>query len=1846
MSPGSSTGRVVAGRYRVVSPIGSGGHGVVDLAEDLLNGGRRVALKRLEGIVGAGDPDPAAEHLRWFRHPRWAEVLDEGRLDTNGRFQVLRYVDGKSLDHVELPRPADEVLAFLEDGARVLGALHARGLIHYDVTPGNFLREERNGAPIFTLTDGGLANLGPVRGIARGTVLYMAPEVADGAPHDHRADLYALGLVAFRLATGRDPWVGGAGDVLGGRRREAAPSIRAFRPDADVRIERVIASLLERDPDRRLLDAAAVLALLAQLGRTSAATLLDGEAFATANGGFLVGRDAEVERFRTACRALVMGTAGVPLPVVDPSREAAAHAASLLSDNVLLVCGPAGSGGTRLVGEYAAIARVEGVPVLALSGREGAADRRGPLRRFADGIALLTGQSDPAAATSRADARVGREELGAGDDVRMTERFVTLCDKTADKTPLVLIVEDFEELQDSAKESIRVLARHLISRSELTDGRAPTRILLVVDHGADAPDAFLLPDALDPRRPVQLLAPLDAGALRALAIDRFAALDPLPDDLEAVRGVTEGLPRLVVSVMAQALERGHLRRENGIWIWDASQTASYELDRSISPAAVRALAALSPAAREVAEYLALLEIPVPEEFLLRLVSKEAIREFAQTPLASVSYEGAEAKVAFRTRQTSRLLGRQLSRPQSGRHAALMEALSSTSFAALEIERARLRATLGRRNEALRALSTAGKSASQTLRRRAVAIASRVLSETPHGLRHPHVRSQLATMLIDGPDGDALANAIGDAELASQSPSSVTAIHLATHFLRSRDARRARATCEHSLASIDRGANAALARAEVSVLALRTVTLGAFQDEARLLRTRALALTRRLPSTARNERRHLLAHLALSAAREAAHSLRHAQAASLSSRAARHARKSRRIELAAAAYNNMAVSLADSLDFQTAIHRLRRSIRIRNAVGDVRGATVATQNLGRILGRSGSLVAASSAHAKAYATSIRHGYSDVLVAALMSMSEIQDQLGSAALARTTLESALRATGSLQAPRLKQVLIARLTELRWATAQGDSARDLNSAPDADGHRLRESHLTLAFQKATLGAIRRQRASPLDAETAVLHPAELRLTLRMLPRLARRRHGISPARVRQINTSIAYASSALRSCLAISRGASPDVVTSLCDSLFAPTATGPSQRLAILSLLTACSLRAKSDSGFDEALLLVSRLAARRGWSLLAARFLGALAAARLARRSPEYSAQYISDAVSLLSSSTSVSGRGAAMPVGLPRELAVVARRLRGPSRTLAPSRAETIATELHAYAHRTLTSESTASPDVRRESALRAVLQFSARTQASPTLEPLLDALNTFARDITKAERSCIVLIDDARPSEVRIASSSPNQTDGGRSSVVSHTIVRRVLAERRPLLLHDIFGDSDLVQRPSIVALSLRSVLCVPLVRGDALFGVMYADNSVGAGSFDQTDLDVLTVFADQAAAAIANSRLLRDVQRSLLDLRTAQEKLIKGERLRVMGEMTSGVAHEFNNLLTAILARVQLMELGDLPDAIQSQLSIVERAALDAAEVVRRLQGFTRQQRQGTHKIVDASALCSHIVELLRPLWSSRRRHGRPIVTVRLSAPRGLEVLGDATELREVLTNLVKNAVEALDAGGSVVVVAERVDDFIHVSVRDDGPGIPPELLAKLFTPFFTTKGDKGTGLGLCLCQQIAERHGGSVSLSSESGGGTVALLRVPAAGLDKSSVTRLEMSGTAQDATSILVVDDDPNVLSPLCDYLRQSGFQVTGVSGGISAIDELTRLPPDLVLTDISMPGMDGLEVCRRAKTLVPKVPVVLMSGQAIGISPTEIRDAGASLLLAKPFTMRQVLDLIHDLTGRSGARRTAR
>jgi CheY-like chemotaxis protein len=247
--------------------------------------------------------------------------------------------------------------------------------------------------------------------------------------------------------------------------------------------------------------------------------------------------------------------------------------------------------------------------------------------------------------------------------------------------------------------------------------------------------------------------------------------------------------------------------------------------------------------------------------------------------------------------------------------------------------------------------------------------------------------------------------------------------------------------------------------------------------------------------------------------------------------------------------------------------------------------------------------------------------------------------------------------------------------------------------------------------------------------------------------------------------------------------------------------------------------------------------------------------------------------------------------------------------------------------------------------------------------------------------------------------------------------------------------------------------------------------------------------------------------------------------------------------------------------------------------------------------------------------------------------------VRGDATELREVLANLLKNSIEALDTGGSITLSVARSDRGIHLCVSDTGPGIAPEDLERLFVPFFTTKGERGTGLGLCLTQQIVERHGGEIRIDSTPGSGTTANVWLPEArtGEPTDPERRAVLRGAASNQ-AVLVVDDDPDVLSILSAYLQRCGYQVRSAATAAEGLAAVTQSTPDVVISDIAMPEMDGIELCRALRARNSKMPVILMSGHASAIEPDRIRKAGATALLAKPFTMKEVVELLRNLSAK--------
>jgi len=1858
MTSASRETRVIAGRYRIVRPLGAGAHGVVELAEDLLNGGRHVAIKRLEGLLGAGDPEPAAERLRWFQHPHWAEILDEGRLPEHGRYQVMRFVPGASLEGRATGLPPDEVWRLLEDGARVLRAFHLRGLIHYDVTPGNVLREDRPEGVVFTLTDGGLASLGPVRGIARGAPAFMAPEVLDGAPHDHRVDLYSLGLVAFRMAAGRDPLTGGAGEVLGRRRREAAPLARSVNPSVPEALEKVLAWLLERDPAQRPQDADALLARLATLGRRRRPQITEDEAAALAAGGRLVGREALLARFRRACRALAdtpeAGASFLPATPGSPAPKPPAR------DAVLVVQGPQGSGGTRLLREFQAIARTEGTAVLSLSGRDSAAERRSVIRRLADGVSRLAGDLDPDDGTTRSDARSDRGDADASGGeaaaARAIERFIDLCERTSRKSPVVLLVEDFAELAPPTQEALRVLSRHLISRVEHPDGRPAPSVLLVVEHGADDPAGFLIPDASQARRPIVELSPLTGADVRALLADRFPTLEPVDPDIETVRAQSEGSPGAIVGYLAQGYVRGDLRADTDRFSWDLSRFDTYRYERALSAEARRALDASSPAVRSTLEQLALLEAPVPEALAAALCSTTDVGLLPESRLISVSREGVQVRLALAGRAVRDAVLEGLGDDRRDElRKGLLRALARTPVPELAAEEARLLLDASDPAQALHVLAQSKAALPSAARARAQAVATRIATQHPDLLATPSHRATLAATLLPGPDAKVLAAALiahfpAAIVLEDLRAACLVADHLfLTRQLPAADAFAARA---ESLQGVPPDLEARVV--ELRVLRARAKLAMNQLAPAKALLTQCASSLRHLGRSVRARELRLMAAYWLARGRALLHEESYSRGISLNRRAARAARHARDTTNLSQALNNLGICMQRAGQGRDAERTMTRGIRLRLAAGDIQGASGLLQNLARVVQLRGALLESAALHSRAAALGSRFARHDAVLLALFSLKEIYDRQGNSGLAGRTLVRA-NAIAELHAPpRIRALVAHSLAEL--CAAQGaqdqaeshllDAARSIRLITgDRPLAAYNISHALVAFhgpdRRRASTWVRRSAPRPSDPETAGAVHA-LRVALRLdgerpcQPSLLRGKRDYTQAAPKLLRALLA-----LTVAFARSKGrVGSQLLIEAIESRYLPDSealTGIQQRAWFETVLAASVMRGIEDPEVGRILAVLAKVAAQRGLHAVEARALALRATSLLAQGDAATASSCLTSITHTFTQSAQ-SAKGQESATGRSKEILFCLATLRARRDGGSPPSGASIPYQLHAETHcLQVEAGSAASPDTRRQTAMRSILAVSAKLKTGAGLEALLESLNDFAREITKAARTCIVLLSPNSQREIRIASSSSGSDSRARLETISKTVIRRVLSSRTPLLLHDVFGDTELMARPSIVSLSLRSVLCVPMLRGSDLYGVMYADNTSGAGSFDAVDLEILCLFAEQAAAAIETSRLLADIQRSYSELKAAQERLLRGERLRVMGEMTSGVAHEFNNLLTAILARVQLMHLGYLPAEVQEHLRLIEQAALDAAGVVRRLQGFTRFQRQAHFQLVDASEICADVIELLRPLWASQRRNNKPGISVRLRAAKGLFVRADPTELREVITNLLKNSLDAVERGGTVAISVEPRAGRVRITVSDDGTGIPKDLLPKIFDPFFTTKGERGTGLGLCLSQQIVERHGGELKLTSEPNSGTTAIVELAEAATEQESAAELvKPTSDSTRKVRVMVVDDDPNVLDPLCRYLQRSGYEVCAVGSAQKAIEETVDARPDLLISDIAMPGMDGIELCRTLKGSFPSLPVVLMSGQASAIDPSRVREAGAAALLAKPFTMRQVMDLVSSLS----------
>ncbi len=390
-----------------------------------------------------------------------------------------------------------------------------------------------------------------------------------------------------------------------------------------------------------------------------------------------------------------------------------------------------------------------------------------------------------------------------------------------------------------------------------------------------------------------------------------------------------------------------------------------------------------------------------------------------------------------------------------------------------------------------------------------------------------------------------------------------------------------------------------------------------------------------------------------------------------------------------------------------------------------------------------------------------------------------------------------------------------------------------------------------------------------------------------------------------------------------------------------------------------------------------------------------------------------------------------------------------------------------------------------ERRLRASYEISRATAATLDLSDILErVLSALFGIFESAERAFIVLVDP-ESDEVSTAAVKRRVQKRAAQTPISQTALKQAMHTRQAMLCRDAAADDRFAMSQSIMALGIRSMMIAPLVFRDEVLGAVHVDSVTGIREFTQEDLELLSVAAGEVAVCVANARL--------------HETAVRSERLAAVGQTLAGLTHCIKNILQGIKGGAFILDLGlqqDNIERVRQGWDMVTRNNAFMEELVYDLLTYSKE-REPSCEPTDVNALCADVVAMCGERAKAK------------SVPLGFEpdtsigrVELDPKGIKRALMNFVMNAVDACGSSGGTVTVrttAAATDGMVRIVVEDTGCGMSQETLAKLFTVFFSTKGSKGTGLGLPVSQKIVEEHGGRVEVESVEGEGTTFAVCLP---------------------------------------------------------------------------------------------------------------------------------------------------
>jgi signal transduction histidine kinase/CheY-like chemotaxis protein len=458
-----------------------------------------------------------------------------------------------------------------------------------------------------------------------------------------------------------------------------------------------------------------------------------------------------------------------------------------------------------------------------------------------------------------------------------------------------------------------------------------------------------------------------------------------------------------------------------------------------------------------------------------------------------------------------------------------------------------------------------------------------------------------------------------------------------------------------------------------------------------------------------------------------------------------------------------------------------------------------------------------------------------------------------------------------------------------------------------------------------------------------------------------------------------------------------------------------------------------------------------------------------------------------------------------------------------------------------------------------------------------------------------------------------------------------------------------------LAAAGLHALVMAPLRAESAVFGMLVAAR-LQAQSLGGDDRDFLLQVSEHVALAAHQAQLHSALQAAYDDLRQTQQTVMQQERLRALGQMASGVAHDINNALSpvALYTESLLEREPGLSDRGRNYLVVIQRAIEDVAGTVARLREFYRpREQQAVLARVDLNRVIEHVISLTRARWNDvPQQHGivnRLITELDADLP---EIMGAEGEIRDAMTNLIFNGVDAMPEGGTLTLRTRAIAadtgassvnaaDRVQIEVTDTGIGMDEDTRRRCLEPFYTTKGEHGTGLGLSMVYGMVQRHSAEIEIESVPATGTTIRLTFLASSVVSTTSARPQSTRAPQEPLSILLIDDDPLLLKSLRDVLTDDGHTVTVADGGQRGIDTFNAAHQSghsfaVVITDLGMPHVEGRQVAASVKTVSPATPVLLLTGWGRRLLAQNEIPPHVDLVLSKPPRLDDIRTALARLT----------